>query len=190
MTDHIVTVMAQDRVGIVRDVSSAITGIGGNITHLSQTVMRGYFTLIISAQMPEGLAQDEIRQSIRQCGESGELEVNVRPYIEATTCPVKPTERFTLSMRGKDQKGIIAHTTGYLAGRNVNMDDFYCYVREGVLLMLAEVSVPVDIDIEELQRGLEDVGREFGLIAHLQHENIFQATLSVQPVMNLQRQKL
>ncbi|MHB9038093.1 MAG: glycine cleavage system transcriptional repressor [Armatimonadota bacterium] len=188
MKDYIVTVMARDRVGIVRDVSSAITGIDGNITYLSQTVMRDYFTLIISAEMPDERTQLEIRQAIERSGDVGEFEVNVRPYVEPAIRATPPTERFTLSMQGNDQKGIIARATGYLATRNVNVDDFYCYVRNGVLLMLAQVSVPVELDIEELQRGLESVGEQFGLIARLQHENIFHATLSVRPVMNLQRQ--
>jgi predicted amino acid-binding ACT domain protein len=110
--------------------------------------------------------------------------------VKAEVSATVPTERFTLSMQGLDQKGIIARATGHLAERNVNVDDFYCYVRDGVLLMLAQVSVPTEVDIEDLQRGLEKVGEQFGLSAHLQHENVFHATLSVRPVMQLQRQKV
>jgi glycine cleavage system transcriptional repressor len=189
MRDYIVTVMARDRIGIVRNVSSAITGIDGNITYLSQTVMRGYFTLIISAQMPDERTQSEIRQAIERNGGVGEFAVNVRPYVEPVVCDTGPAEHFTLSMQGRDHKGIIARTTGYLADRNVNVDDLYCYAHEDILLMLAQVSVPAGIDIEDLQAGLENVGKQFGLVAHLQHENIFQATLNVRPIMDLQRQK-
>ncbi|MCE5322900.1 hypothetical protein LLG46_06235 [bacterium] len=189
MRDYIVTVMARDRTGIVRDVSSAITGIEGNITHLSQTVVCGYFTLIISAQMPDERTQSEIRQAIERNGGIGEFAVNVRPYAEPIVCETGPAEHFTLSMQGRDHKGIIARTTGYIAERNVNIDDFYCYVHEGILLMLAQVSVPTGIDIEDLQAGLENVGREFGIVAHLQHENIFHATLDVRPVIDLQRRQ-
>lgn len=190
MHDFIVTVMARDRVGIVRDVSSAITGIDGNITYLSQTVVREYFTLIVSTQMPDERTQSEIRQAIERNGEVGEFAVNVRPYMEPYVNKTGPTERFTLSMQGKDRKGIIARATGYLAEKNVNIDDFYCYVHEGVLLMLAQVSVPLGIDMEKLQQELVEVGKKFGITAHLQHENIFQATLNVRPVIDLQRQKL
>jgi len=185
MTDYIVTVMAQDRVGIVRDVSSALAGLGGNITHLSQTVMRGYFTLIISVQTPDGRTQLEIRQAIERAGEVGELEVNVRPYSDPAPSESRPSQRFTLSMQGKDQPGIIARTTTYLAERGINLEDFYAYVHEERLLMLAAVSIPDGVDVEALQAGLESVGREFGLVAHLQHENIFRATSEVRPMARI-----
>jgi len=185
MKDYIVTVMAQDRTGIVRDVSSAITGLDGNITHLSQTVLRGYFTLIISAQMPDERTQLEIRQGIERNGGVGELEVSVRPFIEHSPDSASAAERFTLSMQGRDQKGIIARTTAHLADRGINVDDFYSYVLDDTLLMLAQVSVPVGSNIEEIRSGLEQVGAEFGLVVHFQHENIFRATNDVRPVVEI-----
>ena len=190
MRDYIVTVMAQDRVGIVRDVSSALAGIEGNITHLSQTVMRGYFTLIISVEAPDERTQLEIRQAIERQGSIGELEVSVRPYSESETAAPIESERFTLSMQGTDQKGIFARTTSYLAQRSINIDDFYSYVHDGTLLMLAQVSVPTGVDVEEVQSGLEQVGQEFGLVVHLQHENIFRVTSSVRPVVDLQGEQI
>jgi glycine cleavage system transcriptional repressor len=182
MRDYILTVMARDRVGIVRDVSSALTSLDGNITHLSQTVMRGYFTLIISVEMPKGRTELEIRQAVERNGSVGEFEVNVRPYAEAPSRETTTSERFTLSMQGKDRKGIIATATSYLATRGINVDDFFCYVNEGILLMLAQVSVPTGADVEEINAGLEQVGREFGLVVHLQHEDIFRATNDVRPI--------
>ncbi|MCE5199412.1 MAG: ACT domain-containing protein [Armatimonadota bacterium] len=181
MKEYILTVMARDRVGIVCDVSTALAGLSGNITHLSQTVMRGYFTLIISVEMPDERTQSEIRQAVERTGEVGELEVSIKPYSEESAGPIAEAERFTLSMQGSDQKGIISKATCYLKERKVNIDDFYSYVHEGTLLMLAQVSVPVGIDVEELQTGLERVGKEFGLAVHFQHANIFQATGSISP---------
>ena len=193
MKDYILSVMARDRVGIVRDVSSALAGLGGNITHLNQTVMRGYFTLIISVEMPDDRTQLEIRQAVERTGAVGEFEVSVRPY-EALTPALSqgergPSERFTLAMQGKDQKGIIARATSYLSQRGINIEDFYSYVHDGVLLMLAQVSVPVEIDLEDVQSGLKQVGSEFGLLVHFQHENIFRVMSDVRPVMELQRSR-
>lgn len=187
MNDYIVTVMSQDRVGIVRDVSSALAGLGGNITHLSQTVMRGYFTLIISVEMPEPVGEFEIREAVLRSGGPEEFEVGIRPYKQPVAGSVTPSERFVLSMQGNDRKGIIARATFYIAARGINIVDFYSYVHDGKLLMFAQVSVPVGVDVEEVQSGLEQVGREFDLTVHLQHENIFHATNDVRSVANLQR---
>ena len=188
MKDYIVTVLAQDRVGILRDVSSALAGISGNITHLSQTVMRGYFTHIISVEVPDERTQLEIKQAVERNGDVGELEVNVRPFGESAQSSLADSEGFTLSMQGNDQKGIIARTTTYLADQGINIDDFYSYVHEGKLLMLAQVSVPREVNVEEVQAGLERVGQEFGLVVHMQHEDIFRATSDVRPMSDLERE--
>lgn len=187
MKDYIITVMAQDRVGIVRDVTSALSGLEGNITHLSQTVMTGYFTLIIRVQMPPERTQLEIRQAVERNGAVGEFEVNVRPYIEPPAHTAQPSQRFTLSLSGKDRPGIIAQATSYLADEGINVDDFYAYLTDGKFIMLVQVAIPEDVNLEKVRTELEHLGDEYGLMVNLQHENIFRATSEVRPVMDLQR---
>lgn len=187
MKDYILTVMARDRVGIVRDVTSALSELDGNITHVSQTVMRGYFTLIISVQMPDERTLLEIRQAAERKGGVGEFEVNVRPYEEVPVSQIRKSERYTLTMVGSDRKGIADRATGYLADRGINIDDFSASVHDGRFVMLVQVSVPDGVDVDEVRTELEDLGREFNLTVHLQHENIFRATNEIRPVMDLQR---
>jgi len=187
MKEYIVSVLARDRIGIVRDVSSALAAIGGNITHVSQTVMRGYFTLILSVEMPDERTQLEIRQAIERMGEVGELQVNVRPFVPGPECQTCGFERFTLSMRGKDAPGLIARTTSYLADKGINIEDVYAYIHEGRALILAQVSIPESLDIEKVQTGLGEALGGFDVVAHLQHENIFRATGEVPSVLGLER---
>lgn len=187
MKDYILTVMAQDRVGIVRDVTTALSELDGNITHVSQTVMCGYFTLIISVQMPDERTLLEIRQAAERKGGVGEFEVNVRPYEVAPASRATKSERYTLTLVGDDRRGITSRATGYLADRNINIDDFSAYVQDGRFVMLVQVSVPDGVDVDEVRAELEELGREFNLNVHLQHENIFRATNEVRPVMDLRR---
>lgn len=188
MREYIVTVMAQDRVGIVRDVSGAIAGLGGDISHLSQTVLRGYFTLIISAKLPGEPSELAVRQAVERTGTLGEFAVNVRPYepVASETCK---TERFVLSMQGPNSVGIIARVTAFLADKGISVDDFYSYVHEDKHLILAQLAVPVDIDLDEAQSGLEKVSAEMGQVTHLQHENIFKATCEVSSVIALEEKR-
>lgn len=185
MKDYIVTVMARDRVGIVRDTSAGLAGIDGNITHVSQTVMRGYFTLIMSVQVPDDRMPSEIRQAVERQGDVGELEVNVRPFIEPAPEEHVPSTRYVLSIQGKDQPGIISSITNYLADRGVNIDDFYAYVADERFVMLVQLSIPLSVNLEEVQTGLEKVGHQFDMAVSLQHENIFRATSEVKPVISL-----
>ncbi|MFQ3549064.1 MAG: ACT domain-containing protein [Armatimonadota bacterium] len=183
MKEYIVTVMAPDRTGIVHDISGALCSLDGNITHLSQTVLRGYFTLIISAEFPDDKSQLEIRQALERNGEVGEFEVNVRPYIPNVQRKSNNTQLFVLSMQGDDRKGIIASTTQCLSEHNINVEDLYSYVVDGKLLVLAQVSVPDNIDIELVRLELENIGKQFNLIVHFMHENIFKATSEVKQLV-------
>jgi glycine cleavage system transcriptional repressor len=186
-TEHIITVMARDRVGIVADVSRVVSGLGGNITDLSQTLLRGYFTLIISAEIPEAVTTDQVRDAVAQAGSPGEFGVEVSLYQPAVASGTQKAERFVLTTRGEDTPGIIARVTSYLQERSINIEDFYAHVVAGDLLMILHVAVPFDLNIGQIQRDIEQVGKEFGLIVHLQHENIFRVTNEVRAVRSLKR---
>lgn len=189
MKDYILTVMAQDRVGIVRDVAAALSELDGNITNVSQTVMCGYFTLMLSVAVPDERSLLEIRQAIERRGDVGEFEVNVRPYEPVPPSMLRKAEHYTLTLVGQDSKGLIARATAYLADRQINIDDFYAYVREGRFVMLVQVSIPEGADVEAVRSELEEFEHEFGITVHLQHENIFRATNEIRPVVDLQRRR-
>jgi glycine cleavage system transcriptional repressor len=185
--EFIVSVMVKDRVGIVADISRALAGLGGNITDLSQTLLRGYFTLIISVETPPTVSADQVRDAVTQAGGPGEFGVWVKPYEPKEPVAAPQTERFVLSTRGRDKPGIIARVTGYLGGQRINIEDFYAHVVAGDLLMVLHVSVPSELNIHQVQHDIEQVGLEFGLTVHLQHENIFRVTNEVGAVRSLRR---
>ena len=61
---YVINITAVDRPGIVAGVSSAIYKLSGNIDSCSQTVLDGYFTLIMTVSMDELIGVDELKQKI------------------------------------------------------------------------------------------------------------------------------
>jgi glycine cleavage system transcriptional repressor len=49
---HVISVMSADRVGIIHDITEQVLSLRGNIVGLSQTVMRGYFTVLVEVVFP------------------------------------------------------------------------------------------------------------------------------------------
>ena len=49
----IVTVVGRDRVGIIAGVCTALADFNGNVLDISQTVMQGYFTMMMAAEVSE-----------------------------------------------------------------------------------------------------------------------------------------
>lgn len=181
--------MSRDRPGIVSAVSGAVSELGGNITHLSETVLRGYFTIILSVESPDALEASELRAAVERAGKPGEFQAGVLPYEEAATVAPAHRERFVLTVRCHDRKGIIHEISRTLAERQVNIDDFYAYVLNGELIMILEIGVAPGTEQAQIQDEIDALAERTDIQASLQHANIFRATTELQAVLRLGDQR-
>ncbi len=182
MRDFIVTVMARDRVGILRDVSVALSELQGNITHASQTVLRGYFTLILSVQTPDTVDAEQLKQRVMAAGADGEFAVGVRHAGEDSPPPPSRKDLFTLSIRSREMPGVVRCAAEVLARRSINIEDFSAYALEDEFIALAVISIPPDVSLPELRQELIDAGKQFGFSIHIMHADVFRATGDIRPV--------
>jgi ACT domain-containing protein len=66
----IVTVIGQDRVGIIASVSAVLAAGGANIIDISQTTLREFFAMIMMVDLEKAtLPFDEIKRQLQQKGE-------------------------------------------------------------------------------------------------------------------------
>jgi len=178
--DFVLSVMALDRVGIVADLTEGIVELGGNIDAISQTVMRGYFTIIVAARFEEPMNCAELAEAVRARGGPGELEVSVKERRPAPPSPVPPgAERFILTITGPDRKGILHRFATHLASRNVNIEDLYATAEDGRFLLIAQLQVPPAVELERLQLDMASLWPGGEMRVSLQHENVFLATSHV-----------
>lgn len=182
MPNYIVTVTTADRVGLVHAVTGAIRERGGNILELSQTVMRGYFTLILAVEFANLVDQEVLRQAIAQEGARSDLTVAVLADPGLSGQPVPGGERFILTVLGNDRPGSVHGIAGCLARRGVNIVDMHARLDGDRFSLVTEVFLPPELSPAEIRAELEDFGKELGLEAFVQHENIFLATTEPSPV--------
>ncbi len=183
MHQYIVTVTAADRVGIVFSVAGTIRDEGGNILELSQTVMRGYFTLILDVAFAEPRDPKTLATQLAERGKRFELTVAVLPVKAAPLEPPVPNgERFILTVLGDDAPGNIHGIAGCLAAHGVNIVDLHARVDGARFALVMEAFLPPDLSPATVRAELERFGRDHGLEAYVQHENIFLATSEPSPV--------
>jgi glycine cleavage system transcriptional repressor len=183
MHQYIVTVTAADRVGIVFSVAGTIRDEGGNILELSQTVMRGYFTIILDVAFPDPRDPKALAAKVAERGKRFDLTVAVLPVKESAQEPPVPNgERFILTVLGDDSPGNIHGIAGCLAAHGVNIVDLHARVDGARFSMVMEAFLPPDLAPDSLRTELERFGRDHGLKAYVQHENIFVATSEPSPV--------
>src|SRR3954451_25189099 len=98
MNTYIVTVTAADRVGIVFSVAGTLRDQGGNILELSQTVMRGNFTIILACEFAGATDPRALASAIAERGKRFNLTVAViEAKDEQEEPPVPNGERFILT---------------------------------------------------------------------------------------------
>jgi len=173
---YVLNVMSDDHPGIVAAVTEAVESLGGNIDACSQTVLGGYFTLIMIVSFPEPIESEKLTAKVRAApANGGDYQVMVR-----RTVPVAPvreiSDRFVITAFGKDQPGIVRRFSQYLAGKDINIVDLYGDLRGDEFVLIGQLEVPAHWDIRMLQADLEQMGSELGFTVKLQHENVFVAT--------------
>jgi len=120
----VLTVMSDDHPGIVAAVSNAVESLGGNIDSCSQTVLGGYFTLIMIVSVPEPIEPEQLACGIRGAESRGAgYQVLVRPAQVSDNSTEEVAERFVISAFGEDQPGIVRRFSQYLAGKDINIVD-------------------------------------------------------------------
>lgn len=175
---YVVEVMSDDHPGIVAAVSNAVESFGGNIDACSQTVLGGYFTLIMIVSLPAAMEADAVADAVRTSGAAGtDFQVLVRPaLVPEDARPKTSQDRFVITAFGKDQPGIVRRFSQYLAGKDINITDLFGDRRGEDFVLIGQLEVPAQWDIRMLQADLEQMGQELGFTVKLQHENIFVAT--------------
>jgi predicted amino acid-binding ACT domain protein len=169
--------MSRDRVGIVAGVTRAILDLRGNVEALSQTVLRGYFTFILTVRFPEPRGIDEVRGAVEGSGAAGELSVSVKVREDAAAkASAVDGDQFVITIMGKDRPGVIARISSYLSSRSINIVDLYAYTEGDNFVMVSQVLIPRAMDVRQLQIDLESLPLGSDLLIRLQHEDIFVAT--------------
>lgn len=84
--------------------------------------------------------------------------------------------RAVLTVIGKDRIGIIYHISSVLAEYQVNILDISQTILQDVFTMIMIVDLSnCKVKFEELQKKLDDKGKELTLSVRIQHEDIFNS---------------
>jgi predicted amino acid-binding ACT domain protein len=178
----VISVMSRDRVGIVADVAARIAGLGGDLADLSQTTLRGFFTLIVIATFPPGVDLAAIRLELGQINvgsdEDGRLEIIVK---EAADDPqpepdAASDESYMLAVRGPDRVGLLADVTRICRDHDLNILDLSTRASEGQYVTLLLVDASRAHPLERVRRALEDEASTRGFAFTLQHNDVFRVT--------------
>lgn len=161
-TSLILSIIADDKPGLVENLSTVIGQHQGNWLESRMTQMAGKFAGILRVEAPEQLIDPLVTQL------QGIKSNNFHIHIEVSHQFSEPQSTYQLSLQlvGNDHPGIVKEISAALAQRKINVIDLQTERNSapmsGDMLFKAEaiLQVPTSVNKERLTQDLESLANE------------------------------
>ena len=163
MATLVLTVIGDDRSGLVSALSGVIAEHGGSWERSQMARLAGKFAGIVLVMVADDRA-DDLVAALRPLETDGLLEVTVERGADEPTAG--ESARLSLELLGADRPGIVHEISAALASRQVSIEELHTATREapmaGGLLFEARASLvaPPGVSLDELQAVLEELANE------------------------------
>lgn len=168
MATFVLTVLGDDRPGLVSAISAAINGRRGSWEHSQLAHLAGKYAGIVLLSAPDEEADALVRDLRALEGEG--LQV----VVERTDVPEeRPVVRLALELVGADRPGIIAEISSLLAGEGVSIEDLVTELTDApmaggrIFEARATLVAPEGASAEDLRAALEALADRLMVDVHL-----------------------
>jgi predicted amino acid-binding ACT domain protein len=175
--EYIISITSRDRIGIVYEISNAISALRGNIADSRQSVMCGYYTMILRTSFPFQVSQDAIEQKLAEVEAHSGSAINavVNPIEKPLPTSTDPKYNYVLTATGPDHIGFVATVASFCVQHQINILDLSTTPSNGEFVMILVVDLSRCDSIRELRQSLAEFTSEKNLKIVLQHQDIFNA---------------
>ena len=172
MEQLVITVLGDDRTGLVEALSGAITGNGGNWERGEMMELAGKFAGVLLVTVSPSKA-DALKADLSRIEASGLLKIEI---ASVSTNDARPGHKFRMNITGQDHSGIVHEISEALADSDVNIDGFSSEVVPApmggeMFVASAVLDSPITMSLHDLQNILEAVATDLivDLEAHDTH---------------------
>lgn len=162
MTTLVLTVIGDDRPGLVKSLADVVAAHQGNWQNSQLSQLAGQFAGLVEVEV----ADDRLEALVDELRGLDRLDVTVRSGVaaEAETGPQR--RRLVLDLVGNDRAGIVAEITTALAGAQINIERLETSTEEAPMAggslfrAQAELTASAGADLEQVTRALERLADE------------------------------
>ena len=157
MISYVLTVLGDDRPGLVDSLSGVITDHGGNWERSQMARLGGKFAGIVQVNVPSASAS-QLEAALQAFSDEGVLDVRVH---HAGAEPVTEGARFVLSLVGTDRPGLVHSVSAALAELGASIEELdtatsHAPMSGGPLFeATAAVVLPRGVSIDDVRDQLE-----------------------------------
>ncbi|SDG42275.1 Glycine cleavage system regulatory protein [Microbacterium pygmaeum] len=161
MATLVLTVVGDDRSGLVAAVADVVGSNGGNWERSQLAELAGAFAGIIEVSVPD-VRVDELRAALSDL--DGLLTITAHPG--STGADAASPRSFAFTVLGNDRPGIVREITSTLTAHGVSIDRMSTETRDAAMsggrLFEATIAAkaPASVDVDAAQAALEELAAE------------------------------
>lgn len=154
MSEYTVSIVGEDRPGIVAAVTGALLGAGGNVENCRASILAGSFAMVLAVEVPEWVTDQDIVDVLRTVSTDMGLSLGVRRASPAGAAA--SGDRCVVTIYGADRPGIVHGAAEALAGTGVNIVDLSSrLVGDPPIYVLGiEAELPAGMGVAALEQAL------------------------------------
>ena len=172
---YVISVIGEDQVGIVSEVTRLLFKQSLNIVDIEQTVIHSQFTMVLLIQpLQAGFQPGQLRTSLNRMAKRRGMRMTMTPLHEFKGLRLAEAKRpYVLTLLGPDRAGVVAAFSSTLAEHHCNIERIKMIARGELLAM------EIGIDLREanflvLRADLTAVAKRVGMDLIAQPEHIFK----------------
>ena len=143
---------------------------------MSQSVLNGYFSMIIIAQFNESTTVEIIEKKMTSIKSVSDLDFIIK---ETTKSSLKSKDQiqgdiYVVTAQGRNRTGLVSSISTFCSNNNINIIDYDTKLSEEIYSMILDIDIPHDVVVDTIHDELELMADKLGLKIVMQHKNLFE----------------
>lgn len=172
---YVISVIGEDQVGIVSEVTQLLFKQGLNIVDIEQTVIHSQFTMVLLIQpLRPRFQPNRLRTSLNQLSKRRGMGITMTPLREFKGLRLADMKRpYVLTLLGPDRAGVVAAFSSTLAKHHCNIERIKMIARGEFFAMEMWIDLR-EANFSLLRQDLTSVAKRIGMDIIAQPEHVFK----------------
>jgi glycine cleavage system transcriptional repressor len=179
MSNHyIISVLSEDRPGIIADTTGAVYELGGDLAELNQSILCGYLTMVLIATFDDDVTASLLLSRLEAIDSPTSYDFIVREIAAPAGCPPAgpPDKTYVMTAQGRNKKGLVHGISSLCYRHNINILDLATTRTDDIYTMILQLDLSKVVAIADVRGALQELAAQSGLQVMLQHHDLFKVT--------------
>ena len=177
----IISVLSEDRPGIIADITGAIFELNGDLADLNQSILCGYLTMTLIVTFDSDLSTDDVTSKLAAIKSKNGYEI----LVKSMDSPLQhdsgglPEKTYILTVQGKNKSGMVYSISSFCYRRDINILDLSTTLKDDQYTMVLQLDLSKVDSIKQLREDLDLHAQQTEVHVMMQHYDIFRVTNEV-----------